>query len=127
MPDSNSLFIQLAAVLGLSAIIGLLAKYFRLPLLVGYLLVGVLIASLRIFDSSSSVVLTTFPTIGIAFALFFIGMELDLKDIKSLGKPIIVASIGQIVFANLVGFTVASLFGYSQIESIFLGMGLGFS
>ncbi len=126
MPDSNSLFVQLAAVLGLSAVIGLLAKYFRLPLLVGYLLVGVLIASLRIFDSSSEV-LTTFPTIGIAFALFFIGMELDLKDIKSLGKPIVIASIGQIVFANLVGFTVASLFGYPQVEAVFLGMGLGFS
>ena len=79
MIHSNDLFIQLAIILGLASVMGYFMKRLRLPLLVAYLLVGVLIASMRIFDVATSEVLIFLPEIGMAFVLFFVGMELDFK------------------------------------------------
>lgn len=124
---SNTLFIQLAIILGLAAILGYLMKLFKLPLLVAYLLVGVLIASMQIFDVATSEVLTYLPEIGMAFVLFFVGMELDIKEIKNLGKPIIAAGLGQIIISTLAGCIIASALGFPFIESFYLGTGLAFS
>lgn len=127
MESSNQLFLQLAAVLGLSAVLGFAVRSLRLPLLVAYLIAGVLLSTLSIFDLGHSEVLTAFPEIGIAFVLFFIGMELDLKEIKNLGKPIIVGSLAQIIVSAFVGYGVASMLNFPRTEALFLGLGLAFS
>ncbi|MDO8570114.1 MAG: cation:proton antiporter [Candidatus Daviesbacteria bacterium] len=123
----HTLFIQLAIILGLSAILGFLMKLLKLPLLVAYLLVGVLIASMQIFDVATSEVLTLLPEIGMAFVLFFVGMELDIKEIKTLGKPILAAGIGQIFISTFAGTLLASALGFPITESFYLGTALAFS
>ncbi len=127
MVESNSLFIQLAIVLGLSALIGYAMKRFRLPLVVAYLVAGVLLSFLQIFDTTSSLALTFLPEIGIAFVLFFVGMELDLKEIKYLGKPIVITSLAQIILSITAGFLITSFLGFPPMESFLLGVGLSFS
>lgn len=127
MESNGALFIQLAVVLGLSAILGFVAKSLRLPLLVAYLFAGLLLSFLQVFDITHSQALTLLPEIGIALVLFFVGMELDVKEIKHLGKPIIAASLGQIIISTFAGFLIATALGFSQSESLFLGAGLAFS
>ena len=127
MIHSNDLFIQLAIILGLASVMGYFMKRLRLPLLVAYLLVGVLIASMRIFDIATSEVLIFLPEIGMAFVLFFVGMELDFKEIKNLGKPIVAAGLGQIIISTLAGSLIASALGFPIVESFYLGTCLGFS
>lgn len=125
--NSTSIFLHLAIVLGMAATLGFVVRIFKLPLLVAYLLTGVILSLVVLFDVHSSLALTFLPDIGIAFVLFFIGMELDLKEIKSLGKPILFTGLGQILIATSFGFTSASLFGFPQSESLFLGLGLSVS
>lgn len=127
MIHSSTLFLQLAIILGMSAVLGYVMKTLRLPLLVAYLLVGVLIASMQIFDVATSEVLTFLPEIGMAFVLFFVGMELDIKEIKHLGKPIIAAGLGQIIISTLAGSLLASALGFPVLESFYLGTALAFS
>lgn len=124
---SNSLFYQLAIVLGLSSVLGYLVRIFRFPLVVAYLLTGVILSLFQIFNSSTFQFTSFLPDIGVAFVLFFIGMELDLKELKNLGKPIAAASLGQILFAFLTGFLISTFLGYSQTVSFYLGVGLSFS
>ncbi|MDD2823342.1 MAG: cation:proton antiporter [Candidatus Daviesbacteria bacterium] len=124
---SNSLFIQLAIVLGLSSALGFIVRIFKFPLVVAYLVAGVVLSLFQIFNSSTFQFATFLPDIGVAFVLFFIGMELDLKELKSLGKPIAAASLGQILFAFLTGFLISTFLGYSQTISFYLGAGLSFS
>ncbi len=123
----NTAFIELAIVLGLSSLLGFLIKYLKQPLLMAYLLAGVVISLVKILDPSNSLPLTFFPEFGIAFVLFFIGMELDLREIKSLGLPIVVSGLVQMVVATVAGFAMASLLGFSQMDSLYLGIGLSFS
>lgn len=127
MENSNELFLSLAVVLGLSATLGFVAKSLRLPLLVAYLFAGLMLSLLQVFDVTHSQALTLLPEIGIALVLFFVGMELDIKEIKHLGKPIIAAGLGQIILSTLAGFLIASALGFSATTSFYLGAGLAFS
>ncbi len=123
----NNIFIQLAIILGLSSLLGYVVVRLKLPLLIAYLLGGLLIASSAILDPRASDVLHFLPEIGIAFVLFLVGMELDLREIKNLGKPIILAGTLQIIITTIAGSTVAKLLGFGSVESWYMGVGLAFS
>jgi len=123
----DNIFIQLAIILGLSSILGYIMVRFKLPLLIAYLLGGLVIATVSVFDVRSSEVLHFLPEIGIAFVLFLVGMELDIREIKNLGKPIITAGTLQIVITTILGSSLARLFGFGVAESWYLGVGLAFS
>ncbi len=123
----DNIFIQLAIILGLSSILGFVVVKFKLPLLIAYLLCGLLIASTAILDPRASEALHFLPEIGIAFVLFLVGMELDLREIKNLGKPILLAGTLQIFITTIVGSSIAKLLGFGSLESWYLGVGLSFS
>lgn len=127
MGQYNSLFLQLAIVLGLAAALGYATRFLKLPLLVAYLLAGLFLSFSQLFNTTAIQPLTFLPEIGMAFVLFFVGMELDLKEVKYLGKPILISSLGQIILSLLAGFTISSALGFPQIESFYLGTGLAFS
>ena len=123
----NNIFIQLAIILGLSSTLGLVTYKLKMPLLIAYLVGGLLIALIGIFDVQTSAALSFLPEIGIAFVLFLVGMELDLREIKSLGRPIILAGILQVIITSVLGTFIAQSFGFTLAESIYLGVGLSFS
>lgn len=123
----DNIFIQLAIILGLVSVLGYITVRFKFPLLIAYLFGGLLIATTAVFDPRTSEVLHFLPDIGIAFVLFLVGMELDLREIKTLGKPILVAGILQIIITTILGSSIAKLLGFESLESWYLGVGLSFS
>src|SRR5688572_26952543 len=123
----DNVFVQLAVVLSLSSVLGFIVFKLKLPLVIAYLLSGVILSFLTVFDVTHSLIFNILPEIGIAFVLFLIGMELDLREIKTLGVPIIFSAIGQIIISAIGGFFVATLLGFGQVESVYLGLGLSFS
>lgn len=123
----DNIFVQLAIILSLSSVLGYGARYFKLPLLIAYLFGGLILASSRIFDIQTSAALNFLPEIGIAFMLFLVGMELDLREVKSLGKPILITSVLQIIITTLIGSSIAKSLGFGVSESWYLGIGLAFS
>lgn len=123
----NNIFIQLAIILGLSSVLGLVTYKLKMPLLIAYLVGGLLIALVGFFDVRTSAALSFLPEIGIAFVLFLVGMELDLREIRSLGRPIILAGILQVIITSVLGTFIAQSFGFTLTESIYLGVGLSFS
>lgn len=123
----DNIFLQLAFALSLSSLFGLLVLRLKLPLVVAYLLAGVSISLVSLIDPQHSQVFEILPEIGIAFVLFLIGMELDLREIRSLGVPIIVSALGQIILSTFAGFALAGALGFAFTESVYLGLGLAFS
>ena len=123
----DNIFVQFAVILSISSILGLLALKLKLPLIVSYLLTGVAISAFSVFRTGDSTILHVLPEIGIAFVLFLIGMELDLKEVKSLGLPIILTAIGQVIISAFLGFVISEWLGFGQKEGIFIGLGLAFS
>ena len=82
-------FFELSLVLVLATFGGILAKFFKQPLIVAYIFSGVVIASLGYFKSFDKVFFETLSNLGIAFLLFLVGIDLKLSDIKYVGKAAI--------------------------------------
>jgi Kef-type K+ transport system membrane component KefB len=123
----DSIFFQLATVLTLCSLLGLIVLKLRLPLVVGYLIAGVILSAFMPASLHDMPVFKLLPELGIALILFLIGMELDLREIKALGMPIIVGSLSQILISTFAGFAIAGFLGFSQTESLYMGLGLAFS
>src|SRR3989344_4533604 len=123
----DNIFLQLALVLSLSSFFGFFVHKLKLPLIIAYLICGVTLALVGQFDPKTLGIFKILPDLGIAFVLFLIGMELDLREIRLLGKPIIIGSLAQIIISTSAGFALAGFFGFSPISSLLMGLGLGFS
>jgi Kef-type K+ transport system membrane component KefB len=122
-----NIFTQFTVVLLLSSFFGYVVHKFKLPFVVAYLLAGVVISTLSFIYPYHFEVFSFLPEIGIAFVLFLIGMELDLREIRSLGIPILTASLGQILISTIAGYALAGFLGFGHVESIYIGLGLAFS
>ena len=123
----ENVFIQLGIILSLISILGFIVHKLKLPLIIAYLITGVILSFFGSFYEGHFEVLEILPEIGIAFVLFLIGMELDLREIKSLGIPIIISAIGQVLVSTALGFYISSLLGFGSTESLYLGLGIAFS
>lgn len=105
---------------------GYITHKLKLPLLIAFLVSGLVLAA-GFVDVGDSAVLSFLPEIGIAFVLFLVGMELDLRQLKSLGSKILIAGILQIIITATLGTFIAQSFGFALVEAIYLGIGLSFS
>lgn len=123
----NSIFIQFAIILGLASTLGYITHKMKLPLLIAYLIGGLILAAAGFVDVKDSAVLSFLPEIGIAFVLFLVGIELDLRQLKSLGSKILIAGILQIIITATLGTYIAQSFGFGLVEAIYLGIGLSLS
>jgi len=99
--DLSFLHLSGLTLLGAATIVafyvGRVAKYGRLPSLIGYMIVGVILGPsvLHLFDETSMEGLSFITEIALGFVAFSIGSELNLSSLKRLGMGII-----SIIFAE---------------------------
>lgn len=75
-------FSSLLIVLGLAFFVPLLISKFKaLPVVVGEMLAGLILAQLGLLDPSESSTLTLFSNIGLAFLMFLAGLEIDIPSL----------------------------------------------
>lgn len=111
--------ISIAAVLG-----GVLAKYLRLPTLVGYIIAGILFSAVLPPGLKS---ISGLAQIGTILLLFSIGIELSLTRLEKYLDVSVFGALIQILFVSLVGFLILSLFGFNFIVSLILSFGFSLS
>ena len=122
-----SVFFELAIIIGIATVVGLLIKALKQPLIIGYIVTG-LIAGPYLLDLISSVeTIQIFSTLGVALLLFVVGLHLNPKIIKEVGKVSIITGIGQILITFILGFLLSNLLGFSLIYSVYIAIALTFS
>lgn len=110
-----------------SAIIATIAIYGRQPLLVCYIFLGALIGPFGFGWVPDINLLSEISEIGIIFLLFLLGLDLQPQSLFStLRKVTVVTFLSSIIFA-LIGYFIASLFHYNQMECIVIGAAMMFS
>jgi len=123
----DPIFVKLSMILAVALIVSTLIKLMRQPLIIGYIITGIIVSP-YFFDFISDVnSIETFSHMGVAVLLFMVGLNLNPKVIKEVGKVSLVTGIGQILFTFIVGFLVCSILGFSYIESAYIAMALSFS
>lgn len=123
----GNVFIDITVVICLAALLTLVFRFFKQPLILAYILTGVLIGPFAMFQLGSRDLLRTMGELGITLLLFILGLELRLDDFRSIGKVAILAGIVQIIFTWVSGYFISSFLGFSNLTSIYLGLVLTFS
>src|SRR6266481_7154867 len=84
-------------------VLGLLAHFFRQPLILAYLIAGFLIGPFGTGLVKSQESISIISELGLIFMLFMIGLEIDLKKIVRAGRVILFAAGGQLVGGCVLG------------------------
>ncbi|OVE75134.1 sodium:proton exchanger [archaeon D22] len=120
-------FLEVGLIIILAAIVAGVMQALKQPLIIGYILTGIFVSPYFLNLSESTSIISTFSHIGISLLLFIVGLNLNLKILKDVGKVSIMTGIGQVLFTSIVGFFISKMLGFSSLTSIYLSIGLAFS
>lgn len=123
----TSIFNELSIIIVIGAGISLLMRLLRQPLIIGYILTGLIVGPSALDLIKSPETFDVFSSIGITLLLFIIGLGLNPRIIREVGKVASVSGTFQIGLCVIFGYTGAFLLGYTRTESIFVGTALAFS
>ena len=120
-------FVEIAAILGIATLTGIVGQKLRQPLIIMFLATGILAGPsvLGIIQSYEQIELLAH--IGIALLLFIVGLKLDLNLIRTTGPVAMATGLGQITFTSLVGFAIAIAMGMSYLSAAYVSVALTFS
>lgn len=121
---SHLIFLQdMAMVMAVSAVIMIFCRRLRLPVVLGYILAGLLIGPNTppyslVKDIHNIQILSE---LGVIFLLFSIGLEFSLSKLAKVAGVAIFAAAIEIALMIWIGFLAGRAFGWSLMDSIFLG------
>jgi Kef-type K+ transport system membrane component KefB len=124
---SDDLFVQVAAILLASAVGGAIAVWLRLPLVIAYVVVGVLVGPSAADLVEPGGELELLAQLGIALLLFVVGLKLDIHVIRTLGPIALVAGGAQVALTATGGFLLALLLGLDATPALYVGIGVALS
>ena len=124
---SLPLFYQIAALLVLAATVGLAGVALRQPLIVSYIIVGLIAGPSALGIAAANEPIELLAELGVAVLLFLVGLKLDVGLIRSVGLVAAATGIGQVVFTALIGFFICLALGLDWLTSFYISVALTFS
>ena len=113
MGEHVDLLSSVGISISVAAALAFVGNWIRQPLLLAYLLAGVLIGPRIGFGLiSDQASIETVSEIGLILLLFIIGLELDLKKLLAAGKPVLVTGILQFPLCVALGLAFFIPFGF---------------
>ena len=122
-----SIFTQIGLVIAIAAIVSMIMRAFKQPLILGYIVTGILVGPSILNLVHAKDAFETFSQIGIALLLFIIGLGLNAGVIRGLGKVSLVTALMILLLVGGSGFLVALAYGFPSMTAILLGLSLFFS
>lgn len=122
-----SIFTELSIIIAVGAVVSICMRIIKQPLIIGYILTGIIVGPSALNIIKSSETIEVFSSIGIALLLFIIGLGLNPKIVKEVGKVSVLTAAAQILFTTVIGYLVGTAFNFTKTESIIIGLALAFS
>ena len=123
MSQLEPLIADLALILICAGVMTLLFKSFKQPIVLGYIVAGFLASPNMPYMPSvtDGHGIHVWSEIGVIFLLFALGLEFSFKKILKMGAAPIIAAVCIILAMMYVGACTGELFGWSQMDCIYLG------
>ena len=124
--EAGFLIQDFAVVMIVAAVMVFVTHKLKQPMVIGYILAGMLIGP---FTPPFSLVhnvgtINTLAELGIIILLFVIGTEFPITKLKSVGRISMIVGIAESLGTLLVTFFVARTLGFSQFDSMFLALAM---
>ncbi|MGK5499970.1 cation:proton antiporter [Streptomyces sp. URMC 125] len=120
-------FSLVAAVLALSAAVGLLATLLRQPLIVAFIGAGIVVGPTGLGWVEAEGTVDLLARLGIAVLLFLVGLRLDLHLVRATGPVALATGLGQVLFTSVFGWLIALALGMDAVTALYVAVALTFS
>ncbi len=118
----EEIFVSIVILLAAARLLGELFRRINQPALGGELLAGIILGPTIFGIILPNENLELISTIAIFFIMLFIGLEMDLRELRKTGKPALIISVFSLVIPFFIGFQISVLFGSSLVQSLFMGL-----
>jgi Kef-type K+ transport system membrane component KefB len=123
----DSPYNEVAWLLFATALVGLAAVRLRQPVIVAYILVGI-VAGPSVLDwVSAHEPMELLAEIGVTILLFVVGLKLDVRLVRQLGLVALATGIGQLVFTIIGGLLLCRMLGMDWLRALYVAIALTFS
>lgn len=112
-----------------AGLVTILFHRLKQPVVLGYIIAGVIIGPhtppyALVHDEDT---IKTLSELGVILLMFSLGLEFSLRKLKQVGGTAFIAAFLEILLMVWVGYEIGQLFGWSTMDSIFLGAMLSIS
>lgn len=125
--ELGQLLLSLSVVFALTYALGYLLSKFRIPSILAALFVGIALSYVPLFRSIHLVpafehTYTFLADLGVLFLLFYIGLQIELKEMKKSGPEIIWLTVLNTLFPFVFGTVAMLVYGYGWAVALVIGM-----
>src|SRR3989344_1288970 len=125
--NTMEIFIELTTIMLVATLIAILVRLLRQPLIIGYILSGIILGPYLLNVIHSKETIELFSKFGITILLFIVGLNLNPRVISEVGKVSLLGGVSQVIATSIIGFFIAQFLGIERIAAIYVAIGLTFS
>lgn len=122
--DHSAIILSLFVILAAAKIMAEIFERLRQPAVVGEILAGIVIGPSLLGWVAPSDLLTILAETGVIFLLFVVGLETKPQAILRVGGRAVVVAVLGVALPFVAGFLIATWWGGSNIEAMFIGAAL---
>ena len=123
----HSLFYQLTGILLVAGLIALIISLLKQPSIIAFILTGILIGGIGYAQVRSLPVFSDLGEIGVTLLLFMVGLELDVRRLREVGKVVLYTALGHMIFASVIAFFLARILHFDLVASVYIAIALIFA
>src|SRR4029077_2221172 len=123
-PELTQVFTELVIVIGGAAAAALIFQVLRMPLVLGYLLAGLVLGPHVTAAVSDASLVDTLSDLGVILLFFTIGLEFSIRTIARVGLPTLLTVIPRLRLVTLLMWGGGRAFGWTGTEAMFVAVGV---
>ncbi len=123
----DHIFLELTGILIVAGVIAYILHFFKQPSIIAYIITGLLIGPFSLYRLAHGEILHSLSEIGVTLLLFMVGLDLDISQLKRIGKNAVIAGVAQIVFTCAAAFGIVTLLGFGLLPAIYISLAVTFS
>lgn len=124
----DNIFVQISALLAMAVSVAFIIRLLKQPLIVSYIFAGMICGPflLNLFHGDHEMY-EAFAQFGVVLLLFIIGLNLNFKHLKSIGKTSVITGLGQVIFTASIGTIFLLVMKSQLIPALYLAVAITFS
>ena len=123
---AQNIFLDIGVIVIVSTLLAYAARLLKQPLIPAYVIAGIILGPVLGFVTNVETI-NNLSEIGIAFLLFIVGLEIDIRKLKDVGLVATAGGAMQIIAVFILTFLISLSMGFLAIESVYLGLIIAFS
>jgi monovalent cation:H+ antiporter-2, CPA2 family len=121
---NQTLIATIVIGLGLAFVFGAIAHRLKIPLLIGYIVAGVIIGPFTPGYVADQSIALQLAEVGVILLMFGVGLHFSLRDLLSVKAVAVPGAVGQMVLVSALGFGLARLMGWTSGAGVVFGLAL---